>query len=177
MGAAIGRSASSSLGFTLVVFVAACGSTSSGVDQIERDVKAGRTANVRVTGATSVSCRHYKDAKFGGRPITIYDCIARSATGRHWLTCDTGFGRGTFCVEDETPPGMAFTTAEEKAAPKLVTWQCENQDNLGRRVGRVFISIRGAPSNAPVDTLPDWTTKADARAFARKIDASFSIEC
>jgi len=103
---------------------------------VEGKLEAGEVAGLE-SPVRAADCSDATPARLGDEDVRMYECTGETAAGRVWLVCSTFESRAdVVCIDAGPPPGTpAFTTAYERAAPKDVTWKCEDVDEQGRDIG------------------------------------------
>jgi hypothetical protein len=162
----------------VAIAVAAAGCGGSAESDIERAIESGRVAGAGDLTATNADCDEGLPMSSGRREGRLHECTADTRDGIVPLSCGMFEGDDqAYCAVQGEPPGEpVFTTAAERAAPKVVTWKCEDEDDEGRQIGPAFVSIEDGGPGSPVEEH-EWMTQADARRLARRLGADFGIDC
>jgi hypothetical protein len=158
------------------VLAGGCGGDDS-QSKMERAIEAGEVTGVDAD-ARSAECDDGLPLAVRDRTGRMYACTADTPAGTIHLTCSDVAGEENLaCVDTGAPPGTpVFTTAAERAAPKEVTWKCEDENEQGQAIGPVLVAIKGAPSGGPVEEH-EWMTETQARELARQLKAQFGTDC
>jgi hypothetical protein len=154
-----------------LALLAGCGG--AGSDGPEQALRGGSVAGV---DASSVVDSKACEASNTGAP-GVYECRVENQGATRWLECSRPPGEDAWmCVQTGAPTSdHVFTTPEQLAAPKDVTWKCEDTDEHGNEIGPVFVSLLNDPE-APAQQL-EWMTKRDARAVARRYHVRLGLDC
>jgi hypothetical protein len=165
------------VGGLLALAAGGCAGSNSDHD-VEGALKEGRVAGVGALRATSAECDSGAAVMVGEREGRLYECNVETRGRTMRLSCGMFDDDDVaYCSELGPEPGEpVFTTAEERAAPKEVTWKCEDVDEQGREIGPAFVSIKDAPPGSPVEEH-DWMTQASARRLASRLGAEFGVDC
>jgi hypothetical protein len=145
--------------------------------RLERTIAAGRVDGAGSVGrGANVLCRPDPTVPMLGS-VHVFQCRVGDGADLQFLSCQLVPGQAQpLCVIDGAPEGVRiFTTPELEAAPKDVTWKCEDQDDAGRDIGPVFISLLNRPDYPAEQT--EWMTRAQARAVARAHHTRLGIDC
>ena len=145
--------------------------------RLERWIAAGQVAGVGGVGhGAQVRCRPDPTIPTLGS-IHVFQCRVGDVEDLQFLSCQLVPGQSEpICAVDGAPEDVRiFTAPELEKAPKDVTWKCEDQDDAGRDIGPVFISLLNRPDYPAEQT--DWMTRAQAKAIAREHHVHLGIDC
>jgi hypothetical protein len=171
--------------WALVVAAAATGCGHSGRkaatggerQRLERAIAAGRVAGSGSVGrGATVSCRPDPTVPAYGS-VHVFQCRTGDVADLQFLSCQlVPAVAQPVCAIDGAPEDVRiFTTPALEKAPKDVTWKCEDQDDQGRDIGPVFISLLHRPDYPAEQT--DWMTRAQAKAVTRAHHTRLGIDC
>ena len=105
-------------------------------------------------------------------------CASATAPTEVWIACfpNKGGPQKFFCQLEDPPAGTdVFVTAAQRNAPKQAEWRCLASEVGGVQLGPFSISIVG--SFGPVETRPEYVTRAKAAALAKAMHLKFVVVC
>ena len=149
--------------------------------RLERAIAAGHITGAGPFGrGAAVRCRPDPTVPtlvMGAGSVDVFQCRVGDVANLQFLSCQLVPGQPQpLCAVDGAPQDVRiFTTPALEAAPKDVTWKCEDQDDAGRDIGPVFISLLRRPDYPAEQT--EWMTRAQAKAVARAHHTNLGIDC
>ena len=174
--------------------LAACGGSTSSASKVESAISSSRVGDLFAakTGLRAVTAPVCQSTTLPGnytctgKPTFVAcprnaspttPCATPTAPTRIWIGCYPTTGKyAYFCQRENAPPGTnVFVTPAQRAAKKSAEWKCLAKTIDGGSVGPLTLTT--AQSFGPVETQPDYVTRAQAEAFANKLHVRLAIDC
>jgi hypothetical protein len=177
-----------------VCLLTACGSSASSAAKLETAISStqvaglfgGKTGLVAVAAPVCVSTTLPGDYTCTGKPTFVVcprnaspttPCASPTAPTKVWIACYPATDKYAFsCQREQAPAGTnVFVTPAQRAAKKSAEWKCLAKTIDGASIGPFTVTT--AESFGPVETRPNYVTRAQAEAFASNLHVRLAIDC